>query len=230
MGMMVVTLVTVCVCVCVCVSVSILVQAWPATSESSNTTAPVKAAAMSASTSESSQKEKQDQERQQAQPSSAPAAGAEAAGAEAAGAEAAAGADTFDDSPKILAEVMPEGSRPCAMAYQVGQAILNEEWHDQHCRRSEEVFAEGKVENEDHEAKTEEGEVENADHKEENLACTIAHAHNHTPKAKADAGRGTQWARNMKAQADVVGPASPDGAGQILIVHIDGMDQAKVTC
>ena len=92
------------------------------------------------------------------------------------------------------------------MAYQVGQAILNEEWHDQHCRRSEEVFAEGKVENEDHEAKTEEGKVENADHKEENLARTIAHVHNHAPKAKADAGRGTQWAGNMKAQADAVDP------------------------
>ena len=217
-------------CVCVCVSVSILVQAWPATSESRNTTAPVKAAAMSTSTSESS---KQDQERQQAQLSSAPAAGAEAAGAEAAGAEAAAGADTFDDSPKILCEVMPPDCKPCAMAYQVGQAILNEDWHNQHCRRLLEARVQefwGKVENEDHEAKTEEGEVENADHKEENFARTIAHAHNHTPKAKADAGRGTQWARNMKAQADVVGPASPDGAGQILIVHIDGMDQAKFTC
>eukprot|EP00959_Pyramimonas_sp_CCMP1952_P457925 9475765-Pyramimonas_sp.AAC.1 len=34
----------------------------------------------------------------------------------------------------------------------------------------------------------------------------------------------------MKAQADAVGPASPDGAGQILKIHIDGMDQAKFKC
>ena len=34
----------------------------------------------------------------------------------------------------------------------------------------------------------------------------------------------------MKAQADAVGPASPDGAGKILKIHIDGMDQAKFKC
>ena len=34
----------------------------------------------------------------------------------------------------------------------------------------------------------------------------------------------------MKAQADAVGPASADGARQILKIHIDGMDQAKFKC